>query len=430
MKQQEWKNKRQELKNKIRLLAFTSPYPTSKGYKDYAACGFDIALIDPIGKFGSPEALKPFEYCEESGVFGMPMCIGWDDPQSPTNYVPFPRPYDKTDYSKINSFYGAYLWDEPDMHLWPQLVKNIHHFQESYPDYTPLINITVCYVAKELLEQYPLDAEGYGHDCVRATVKRYCDEVLDEIRGERILMFDYYPLNSGPDGNVLIHDYLWGYDELSVLARDRGYSLFTFVQTTGLGQSEFGHGRPLTSPADYRFQCLIALAYGCVGIGSFCYQSFFKPEMALVDLEELQPTYFFVQKVNRELNKFSQTYMKYKWEKAGLNLSKNPFEHSLTTLKRMKHNVVKYDDIEVLGVRYDTVVGQFQRKDGKGSAYMCVGYIEPSKKKKNRIVLRLKKDVDKVKVWQRGNCRSKVVKDGRIELTLSTGEGVFIEIDK
>ena len=61
MNKQEWKNKRENLKNKIRLLAFTPPYPSLKGYKDYAACGFDIAMIDPIGNFGSPESLKPFE---------------------------------------------------------------------------------------------------------------------------------------------------------------------------------------------------------------------------------------------------------------------------------------------------------------------------------------------------------------------------------
>ena len=50
---------KKQLKDKIRLFAFTPPYPTQKGYDDYAACGFDIALIDPIGKFGTPEALKP-----------------------------------------------------------------------------------------------------------------------------------------------------------------------------------------------------------------------------------------------------------------------------------------------------------------------------------------------------------------------------------
>ncbi len=428
MKKQNWTKKRNDLKNKIRLLAFTPPYPSLKGYQDYAACGFDIALIDPIGNFGSPESLKPFEYCEQVGIVGVPMSVGWDDPQSPTTYVQFPRPYDKTDYSKINSFYGVYLWDEPNMQYWPILRNNIHTFQEIYPDHTPIINITVCYAAKELLAEYPLDEEGYGHDCVRATARKYCEEILDEIKGERILMFDYYPLNIGPDGNELIHDYLWGYDELAVLARDRGYSLFSFVQTTGLGESEFGHGRPLTSPADYRFQCMIALAYGCVGIGSFCYQSFFKPEMALADLEELQPTYFLVQKVNREINKFSKTYMKYKWKKAGLNITKTPFKYSLTTLKRMIYNECDYRDIEVKSLRYDTVIGEFEKKDGKGSAYMLVNYIEPSDKKKNHIVLQLKKDVKQVKVWQRGNCRIKTVENGQIELILSTGEGAFIEI--
>lgn len=422
---------KKQLKDKIRLLAFTSPYPTQKGYDDYADCGFDIALIDPIGKFGTPEALKPFEYCKNAGIVGIPVCPSWDGVKDHEgNYCPFPRPYDKTDYNQIESFYGAYLWDEPESKYWDELVDNIHRFQNAYPDKTVFVNITVCYADKALLEEYPLDEEGFGHDCVRATVRNYCNKVLDEIQGERILMFDYYPLNEENGENVLIHDYLWGYDELSVIARDRGYSLFTFVQTTGTGKTEFGHGRELISPADYRFQCMVALAYGCTGIGSFCYQSFFKPEMALVCDEELQPTYFFVQRVNRELNKFSDTYMQYTWEKAGLQLSKTPLQHSLTTLKRMNNNATAFDGIEISSIKYDTLVGQFEAKDGKSKAYMFVNYIEPSQTAQNKIVVNIANGAETVKVYQRGHARVKKVKDGKIELSLSVGEGAFVVVEK
>jgi len=420
------------MKNKkITTFAFTPPISTEAGYKQYADCGFDMAIIDPSVPYGSDEYLQFFKWCDKFGMNAIPMCVNWDKGVENGGPCEFPRTYDKTDYTQFKSFVGAYMADEPEMKTWDKLLENMQRFEKFYPGKFAYVNLSANYCAKELLDKFPLDSEGYGHDCARGTVDAFCDTVLNKIQGEKILSFDYYPLKIMEDGrNVLIHDWLWAYDFYSVKARDYGYTAWVFIQTTGAKNHEYIRARELKSPADYRFQSSIALAYGFSGIGSFCYQSFFKPYKALIMDGEPTEGYYYVQKVNKELHKFSPLYERYSWKCAGLNVGIDTRDYAQTCLKRMINNVTNYDKIKLEKTESDLVIGEFVKDESKQYAYMLVNYVEPSEKKRNYITISFKEPTTSVNVWRRGVKKERKVVGNKLKLIVSTGDYAFVEIIK
>ena len=416
-----------DIKNKIRLYAFTPPVETFKGYETYARCGYDFAITDPSYPFGSQEYLSLFDFAQTTGVCVMPGAtdhVGGMD----LKYCSFPRPYDKTDYNVIPSFVGVMLRDEPESPEYNLLVERIRKFEYLYgPDKTIYINHSVCYCDRSMIDKYPLDSEGYGHDLSRATVYNFSEKILDNIHGEKILSFDYYPLLEENGKPVLKHDYLYAFDICAFVAKEKGYTLFDYVQTCYMTPTEFGEHRALTSPEDYRFQCGVSLAYGARGIGSFCYRPAFKGWITLVD-ERGNPTdiYRYVQKVNRELNAFSPVYMEYEWQAAGLNLCADPKEYSLTCIKRMIHNVTDYKRIGIEKTETDIVVGEFTR--GNDYAYLLINYVEPSEKGKNALRLKLKGNAEKIIAWDKGERREIYSNGEYIDIVLDNGDFVFLQI--
>ena len=415
----------------VKLYAFTPPQPTEEGFKRYAECGFNLAIIDPIAPYGSEEYLKLYEYCDKFGIKAVPMCVDWDENHN-GGPCEFPRTFDKTDYSKFESFYGAYMADEPVMNTWDDLLKKMQRFESIYPDKVTIVNhYPGCPGPdKSLWEKYPPDSEGYGHACARACVDIYCENVLNKLKGEKILSFDYYPLKVADGENVLIHDWLWPYDYYSAKARDNGYSAWVFVQTTGIKNEEYTSSRELTSARDYRFQSSVALCYGFTGIGSFCYQSFFKPLKALEMDGKPTEVYYYVKKVNREINKFSAIYSQYTWKNAGLNLGKKTNVYAKTCLKRMLYNVTEYEGITLESTVCDLLIGEFKKTGTERSAYMFVNYVEPSHVEKNVITVKFKKEAKSVNIWRRGVKSERKTVNGKLTFALSTGDGVFMEINE
>lgn len=418
------------MNKEIKLFAFTPPLPTEEAYKEYAECGFNLVTIDPDFPYGSEEYLQLFKWCDKYGLKAMPMCVNWDEGVENGGPCEFPRTYDKTDYTQFKSFVGAYMADEPVLSTFEGLRKNMQRFEEIYPGKFAYVNLSHGYCAKELLDKHPLDEGGYGHDCARATVDYFCENVLDKLKGEKILSFDYYNLKVEDGKNVIVHDWLWPYDFYSARARDKGYHTWAFVQTTGIGNAEYPSSRELTSPQDYRFQCSVALAYGVTGIGSFCYQSFFKPLKALVMDGKPTEIYYYVQKVNKELRKFSPVYAQYTWRCAGLNVGTDTRKYTHTCLKRMINNVTEYTGITLEKTISDLVIGEFKNDNTGNLAYMLVNYVEPSERKLNVIKVSFKQPVSSVTVWRRGVAKKQNVVDGKLTLRLWSGESVFLEINE
>lgn len=400
------------------LFNFIAPKATFEAYKEYKDCGFNAVVID----FNPTNLENILSFCDELDIDAYPMARGILE-DGKDGWKNFPEPDDPIDYASHKSFKGSFLQDEPTIESWEKLKQRGAYLQKKYPDATGLINVYCGYSDPALADQYPADELGRVYERARATLYNYGDEILDGLNGRKILCFDYYPLDAKDGVNTLRYDYLWTYDTCAHYAKKKGYELWAYIQSAGISNEEYLWHRNLTSVEDYRFQCLVALAYGANGIGAFTYTSYsgFKGCHAIVDENGPTDTYYFVQQAHKDVKALYEEMSGYEYEGTGFELGKTPHDYAVSTTEQMKFRKTSYDKITVES-QYAVVVGEFSNGEKRG--YLIVNYIEPSNALVNDIKITAKNG-EKMSVYDLG--KRYEIKSGET-VRVATGNGIFVEI--
>lgn len=354
------------------LFNFIAPKATFEAYKEYRDCGFNTVVID----FNPDNLENILKFCDQLNIDAYPMARGYIE-QNRDDWKNFPEASDEIDYNSHPSFKGAFLQDEPTVETWEKLNERGAYLQEKYPNATGIINIYCGYSDPSLAEQYPADELGRVYERARATLYKYGENVLDKLKGRKILCFDYYALDIENGKNTLRYDYLWTYDTCAAYAKKKGYELWAYIQSTGIANQEYTNHRNLTSVEDYRFQCLIALAYGANGIGAFTYTTYpgFKGCYALADENGPTKAYYYVQQAHKDVKALFEQLQPYEYIGTGFELGKKPHDYAVSTTEQMVFKKEFYEKIEI-EPQYAVVVGEF--KNGDKNGYLLVNYIEPS----------------------------------------------------
>ena len=328
------------------------------------------------------------------------------------------------DYKDHPALAGFCLRDEPGVDDFPRLRKLTDACLKEAPDKMPAINLYPNYA----------NSDQMGCETYEEHIARYADELAIDT-----ISYDFYPLLGSPDETWLQDDYLKNFEVVARACKEKGCDMWYFIQTLCFNIT---HRDPCEE--DIRWQIYCAMSFGAKVIQLFTYgtpgngaETF---EDSLIDRQGNKTIrYEYARNVINEMNAYTGRYVKYQWEGAMTNenglTSKEreidvifPNYRRKVTLKgnymEIDHPLEKFAPVEGFEGEYPLLMGCFT--DGEKRAFTLVNMEDPGTKRANKAVVTF--DAPK-KLLIHGKDGSKELgTNGKWEVTLGFGEGLFVEI--
>ena len=319
--------------------------------------------------------------------------------------------------NNYSSVIGFFMTDEPSKDALYSIAKEyVPFFKEKYEE-TGMNFVINTYCGENSNFQGPAE--------------EYLDLMMDIIYGKletpnKYLSIDEYPLRR----DMLGHKYLDGKEWVPYTAltakkcRDNGVRFGACMQTFG---GEWHDVRLPSTIEELRFLAYIYLAFGTELLYYFVYRTGHQWGFLGMISEEGAPAdlYYTVKQLNEELLSIEREYLSYAWKGAlVIDGAKNeiPNEPFIKT-----REFLQYEDSEMaIGkAEKDVVIGCFENNENK-RAYVIVTYGEPTVKEGNTVEL-IFKTTKELSIRRNGVQEVVEIKDGKLTLEMSQGEGIYIQ---
>lgn len=431
-------------------------YITEKDFQDYLDAGFTFVLSEgdawydynnEKGKFVEDFIESDlYPYMELAEKVGLPVvpAAQWlvdfassADPQL-SNYKKNKLKKMVDDLSKYKMFKGLTLHDEPYIPQVP-VAGEIHRYLKSIK---PDIYLYTC-----MLPIYGRNSMFTNEitDDKEEAYKHYVDKVMEETG---TFTYDHYPLyidNRDPKNRKtrIQSDYYWNYELVAGEAKKMNCDTGMVVQSAAwgpLGEEEEGcHPRRVLSKADVSFQVYSALAYGMKSISYYTYWTHYTQAEYLcyysamveyprkvdgtpdVNGEAVKtPTYYAVQEVNREIQKFDHVLMRYKWQGTTAVVPEGKKISEVLSYVREYHS----PRIHSVMATEETIIGCL--KDEKGyDGFVVVNATDPGIRKNDKVTIRFKEAASAI-CFIEGQEQMLDLQNGTFSYELASGQGIFI----
>lgn len=389
---------------------FASPDPSDEAYKWVAESGINnmVTYATPTIELGSPAFYKdPFDYGGKYGVNIIPNT-------SNQPWTVFNPPTHLSNWVKRDNFNGVNVFDEPDADDFDALYENLVKWQEKYLDYSYYINLFPIYATPEQLA-----AENYEE-----YVRLFTEKLLSKMsEGHRYMICDIYPLLKQ---SQILGTWLKNLEILKEYADTAQAEMYIYIQSIG-----FSNRRQPASAADLKFQSYVSMAYGATGIYHFTYQTPYWDDMytyshSLVDHNgEKTEVYDYAKENNFELLAFDDVYLDFEWKAAVSAIGSANLTGQNENFSTCENMAADYGVLRGVEAEQDTLVGCFENQDGY-QGFMVVNFTDPTLKKTDNVTLTLGGDVTNALVYVKGQESVADVADGKLQLNLAPGEGVFV----
>lgn len=398
------------------------PIPTLEDYQMAKDMGLTHMFIDNVfAAKGTELYLKQLELCEQVGIKAI---VGMDT--SLDNAAN--KPEDLTDYSSYSAVEMINVWDEPGTGEFEAVKQRILNQNKIYADQGKDM---VMYV--NLNPTNPTSFANGGTGGTTSTedyLTKFCTEVLPSIQGRKILSTDVYALKKTVFNENVIDD-RW-VERLSTygwFAKEYDCDFHFFLQSYSAGNE-----RDIVDKADLTFQVYTDMAFGVNAFSWFTYRKSFLDGFGGGCVENNVSTtktylYDWVQEVNEELASFDHVYLSFDWEGVmpilgTLNTADDPeYENSdfVNIYEKSKLSSLACGSVTST---QDALVGQFKDKDGN-CGLMVTNYTEPTQGLNTRIDFNFT-NANRAIVYRNGLKKVYEVKDGKLNLNLESGEGMFV----
>ena len=353
------------------------------------------------------------------------------------------------DFSDCEGFIGFLHWDEPTENddIMAKLADLAIEFDKIYAgtDVTYMVNLLPSYASyfqKESSSWFgnstTLDKAAY-----KAYVEEYCTKVLSQVKGEKWLSVDSYPINA----NKTLHDtFLFDLGVIKYYAMQNDAHAHIALQSSGFANSSDDSKNRIPTEAEMRMQAYAALAFGMDSISWFTYspsasdsETFFTFVDNNGNITD-QTAYDAFTAVNTELNAIGAVYSAFKWK--GIILGRGD-----------KSNISDWSNEDYNA--YSTVMGQIGdyqlsvgntkhlssvatnkstlnylmgvMEDGCGNeGYVLCNYNSHEKDRAQTITLTFNKKITEVVIYRAGVAQTVSVDNNSLDVSLATGEGVII----
>ena len=325
---------------------------------------------------------------------------------------------------------GFYIADEPSFYYvdWygsttiEKLKKQVAWYNKYGGDSLFHVNLLQDY-GMRLVHKEPPKYEEY--------LDTYIETVLKNVNGEKSLSTDHYPIAFDENGNHIkesaIKDYYLIADRSKML-KEHGHDIRTcfciqLVSDKGL------HLRTPNCLEDIIFQTNFAIAFGAKMLEYYKYAG--NAEAIIMDKQNqttYSPAYDWVKLANERVHLLGKYVLSYDWNQTKTYLGSDyTDEHNERAFKNVEvFQPESFKALKNFKSSADAIVSEFVKENGV--AYMAVNYTEPTAGINNIVEFEFD-DVESVNIVKEGKKIDAEIKDGKINVSLSAGEAVFIEIN-
>ena len=356
------------------------------------------------------------------------------------------------DFSDCEGFIGFIHWDEPteDDTTMSKLADLAIQFNNVYAgsDVTYMNNLLPSYAPYFQTTETnwwggsstTLDKEAY-----KAYVEEYCTKVLSQVKGEKWLSVDSYPINK----DYSLHDtFLLDLGVIKYYAMEYGAHAHVALQSSGFSTADNDTKARIPTEAEMRMQAYAALAFGMDSISWFTYSpsasgsetfyTFVDNDGNIID----QTAYDAFTNVNKELAAIGAVYSAFEWKGIILGAGKNndglfsddtdynafetvsgqigDYELSATDTKHLS-------SVATNKTEWNYLMSVMQDANGNEGYVLC-NYNDTSTNRAQTITLTFESNVTEVVIYRGGVAQEpiRVSDDKTIEIELATGEGVIV----
>lgn len=373
-------------------------------YKNFIAHGQNLMFLTVV--WGNPVWENIFKnalaMCEKYGIRviihdnvmnGKGEALTEDEVREYTSY-----------YKNSPVWVGNGFDDEPAPQDYPRIQHILETFLKVYPDKDTYVNLLPMYAAPFVFGE--LDFEKYLEDFAKT------------VTSADYICTDVYPLLQDNGTKYTYDEYLRSLDIQAQLCRKYNKDFRIYIQSM-----EFGPNR-CPDAADFRFQCWVALSFGCNTILHFCYDITGgaysqEPEKKRMKL----PNWSAGRTVNMEIAAVSDVFMQYK------NIG------AFTYKTRRSPDYADFDNeyedfstIVDIKSNQTVLIGCFDKIEGEGHAFTLVNMAELGDGKIADVEFELD-GANKVTAYIKGLPVELKPVDGKYFTSLDCGEGIFVTVE-
>jgi len=318
--------------------------------------------------------------------------------------------------------------DEPGTVHYDELKKSLDEFRKLLPDKKAYINLLPMYANAQQLAGGAWKAPILYFDTENNTYQNYLDEYVKKIDTDYICV-DIYPCHRGKDPKcpdrfpadyirTTYKDYVKSIEIVAETCRKTGRDFWCYMQTCAWSQS-------VREPdeADLRWQAYTLLSFGLKHL--LCYT--FAPNggktgCPLNVRSEKSDTYYAYKRLCNGLHALSDVYVTYKYAGA-FNVNSDPEK---TPYLEMYNPYKDFKTISEIKCDSPLLVGCFEKKEGKGSAFTLVNMQDMMYPKTISVKAKISGNVTMYRDGVPTKCSSS---DDWYEFTLVQGDGIFVTVD-
>ncbi len=396
-------------RDRIRTGAWVNPSPEVIGpdfLKIYSSGGFDW-IIAHGALAGSKHRDTLLQDCDR---YGVELVLGdgaYMDPAVST-----------AEYFDHPCFAGTYVTDEPGTDQYDELATICNTYYAETDGKLPYINLLPMYANAAQLKYGASAAAIEYYDADPDLYRKYCDAFCEKFQVPYICT-DIYPLDWSNGKRTTYSDYCESINVIAASARDHKKDFWCCIQTFAWVPS-----KRTPTESEFRWQSYCLLSFGCKGLLCWTYagQEVEFPSLIAVDGNRTNAWYD-VAAVFQEIRGVSDAFVQYK------NIG--AYAHNCsdqTPYLKFSNPVQEFPTIRQIHCDDPLLVGCFAKKDESATAFTLVNMSELEAVKTVDVSLDLAGS--KVTAWPRGQ-RTELQRDsdGRYHLSLSSGEGVFVEVE-
>ena len=396
-------------RNRIRIGAWVSPRPEAVGrdfIETYSSGGFDW-IIAHGALAGSDHREMLLRDCDR---YGVELILGDGAYQNPAVAT--------AEYFEHPCFAGTYVTDEPGTDQYDEFAKLCNTYYKETGGKLPYVNLLPMYANAAQLKYGASAAAIEYYDADPHLFKKYCDAFCEKFAVPYICT-DIYPLNWVGGQRVTYKDYCESINIIAASAREHGKDFWCCLQTFAWVPS-----KRTPTEAEFRWQAYCLLSFGCRGLLCWTYAGDKPdcPSLITVDGKRTNAWYD-AATVFKEIRQVSDAFVRYK------NIG--AFAHNgtdQTPYLRFSNPVQMFATIQQMQCADPLLVGCFAKGDGRATAFTIVNMSELEAIQTAHVKLKLAGST--VVAWPRGQ-RAVLLPDaeGYYHLTLSSGEGIFVEVE-
>lgn len=376
---------------------------TVERYKQVKECGIDIVIahaqqnVNDIG--------PALEAAKEAGVkyiaqYQSAINFGSSTPEKVETLI--------GDLLAHEAVYGIVVKDEPAYTSFGALGRAYNVFKQ----------VSDKYFYINLLPQYGMS----GEITFPQYIETYCKTV-----GTNFISTDFYPYNYDYLNHTMVETWLYNLEVMQKAAVRYDMEHWEYLQ----GNKAYPSSK-IPDYYDLRHEIYTSMCYGTELFQYYCY---FTPA-EFGDREENrcligydgEPTdiYDAAKKINNEIHSFEHVYMNFVdgWKGAMTFIGSKNETGENAAFAHLKSPIEKHGRIKKVETEEDLVVGAYRNED-QYDAFMMVNFSIPGERKESKVSVTFN-GATKAVCYIGGEEKIFDLEDGKLDLTLGAGEGVFV----